>query len=1024
MITDSDLIAVVNSNDTSVVVEFYASDASPGEDGFDPVEALLCFSEIALPLMFEVLDAGVLYTRRVNSYGSTRRTITDETNTFNVTLNNEKDDSGIRTISNFEFNTGFEGLIVVQRLISRSLSTTYQKSLILFAGRCERPKGGSKESLTINASQIISTIDGEMPRRKYSDKDPNGIDPTNPNFEGFRYMPQYGVTTYSPRQKRSGWWFLGSLAGLLLTHDKAAKTLQWSSFSDTDADSYVPFGFGRVQVAGTHLAYADVGRLIYCTTAFLDEKIEAFESYRTDDLRFVVNFTVHKRYGYPAGEGPTPYEQVPVPIDPTAPLPEYPGNGYYANTVMLFTTMTGTNNETVDPAPALIIIALARLVATPDADGHWSGENWSDNPADLAYEVMTDPHYGKLDPSWIDEPSWLETHQFNSEPIYDKSFADSIFVPDTDRFAGGGTELGRFLASTSNISANYLKYLNGDATPSQVHLTTSFVQKYEPESIPVEPTDPGDGGGVFPGGGGIDNLGSSYTLKRRYTSSVLLTDNIKITDFLHNVVFTAARMYMTQMPNGKTGLKNKKPVDFGLALAEVSGDTADIDNIFPWIADKRGYALVDPNTAFSEASAVTDAVYLSSKHLVFSSTTSDVLVITDFADGDLTADPSEASLNVATVTPGDVLDFTLEQVTISFIPGTDDTSATVAGFIAYTINAHPQLNRTFRATWDASGATVIVEYLAGTMTFESDLTETHAPALDDPTDLPALSAGSGSLAAGVFIVGYTWVNFRGETMLSRETITLTADQKIIVGAITPPADAAVRWYCSPAANSNKLRFVLENDGSSFEIEELPSGDAAIVPDFNRTAAEIMRVEMTFSDRAEVRTGLTASNILRNSLKWRIGKEDTVNRIDFKFRDASQDFRLVELRLKDPDSIDKIHKIANKEYNGQAVDNYNQAYRISSGLLAEARDANFFYNLDADKKALLLQEGDVICVTDDGAQVYNLPLMIEEIEITPERGFCVVTFTVRKFANSLYDDSVAERQIPVVVQNGIGTIFAP
>ena len=135
--------------------------------------------------------------------------------------------------------------------------------------------------------------------------------------------------------------------------------------------------------------------------------------------------------------------------------------------------------------------------------------------------------------------------------------------------------------------------------------------------------------------------------------------------------------------------------------------------------------------------------------------------------------------------------------------------------------------------------------------------------------------------------------------------------------------------------------------------------------------------MSFSDRAEPRAGLIASNILTGSLKWLIGKEKTINRIDLKFRDASQDYRLTELHLRNDENINKTKRVANEEYNGQAIDNLNRATRVAQGLLAEARDANFFYNLDVDKIAGLLQEGDVICVTDDGAQTYNLPLM--EIE---------------------------------------------
>lgn len=181
----------------------------------------------------------------------------------------------------------------------------------------------------------------------------------------------------------------------------------------------------------------------------------------------------------------------------------------------------------------------------------------------------------------------------------------------------------------------------------------------------------------------------------------------------------------------------------------------------------------------------------------------------------------------------------------------------------------------------------------------------------------------------------------------------------------------------------------------------------------------MRVEAAFSDRAQTRTTLTASNVLKATYKWKLGaRESAINRIDLKFRDASQDFRLVELRLRDDDHIDKIKKINNKEINGQSIDNYNQAYRIAAGMLTEARDADFFYEWSSDKTAVLLEEGDVVAITDDGAQVYNVPVRIESIEFDVEKGAVTCKFTARLYATSLYDDSVADRTIPIIVENGL------
>jgi hypothetical protein len=48
-------------------------------------------------------------------------------------------------------------------------------------------------------------------------------------------------------------------------------------------------------------------------------------------------------------------------------------------------------------------------------------------------------------------------------------------------------------------------------------------------------------------------------------------------------------------------------------------------------------------------------------------------------------------------------------------------------------------------------------------------------------------------------------------------------------------------------------------------------------------------------------------------------------------------------------------------------------------------------------------------------VYNLPVRIEQIEVEVEGGAPRFTFTARKYNYTFYDDSVAERLVPIVVE---------
>lgn len=506
----------------------------------------------------------------------------------------------------------------------------------------------------------------------------------------------------------------------------------------------------------------------------------------------------------------------------------------------------------------------------------------------------------------------------------------------------------------------------------------------------------------------------------RYTSNVVVSQPIEILDLLNEVIFPGSRMYMTQGANGKIRLHNKKPVDWALGTAAFPiGDTVlDVDDVSAWISDLKYFLLIDPHTNDSEVRAVTDANYSTAQNSVTLTTshTGTEFTVTGFSGSDGNSTPATASIVVNTFTASTTYTVTLDGVAIVFTPSASDTVASISSFLAGALRGHPNLNRKFTITWDGTDTVDLVGRF-GTLTINSGLTLAHVAPVANPTADPVLTpTASGSFAAGDYQVAYAFRNEHGQTLLSTyETVTLTANQKISVSAITPPAGCTVVWYTVPEEGSTKLRYHSENDGSAFVIDTLPLLSASLPPDLNRTGTEVMRIKAVFSDRGEVRSAIGSSNVLRGSFEWMLGnRRKVVNRIDLQYRDASQDWRLVELRLRDDAHIAKIKKVENEEVNGQAIDNYFQAYRITAGLLAEKRDADFFHKWSATRTALLLEEGDVVAITDDGAGVINFPVWIQDISLSiPNAGMPRASFVGMKYANTLYDDSVVERAIPVI-----------
>ena len=394
------------ATDLITVVEFYPSTQVPGVNGFDPDFATLKYAPVA-----GVRYEGNSYTRLVKNFSGINRTISAEANTASVTLDNTS-----RVVSRFEFSTGFEGLIMVIRLISRTASSSLSRSQILFAGRCQKPQSGDKGSLTVSATWILGGLEVTVPRRKFTKEDATGRTADDPEFEGFPYMPSqnFGSVTYSARVKRGG------LLGLFGFKKTVQKTLAFSSFSDLDANKPVPIVFGRSQLQGTHIAYADRGTSIYMRTAFAEGPLYAISSVRSLDARFALTATttVNGLVGTANTDA----------VWLTASAPD-PSSGYYSRTAYGRLSAGNTAVDTEDPAPDVVAIIDGLLVTIPDGSGDWTNtDEWSDNAAALTWYLITSPYYYNLSSSWIDASEATACFNYNEAMIIKGVLTDYLWL--------------------------------------------------------------------------------------------------------------------------------------------------------------------------------------------------------------------------------------------------------------------------------------------------------------------------------------------------------------------------------------------------------------------------------------------------------------------------------------------------------------------------------------------------------------------------------------------------------------------
>lgn len=174
--------------------------------------------------------------------------------------------------------------------------------------------------------------------------------------------------------------------------------------------------------------------------------------------------------------------------------------------------------------------------------------------------------------------------------------------------------------------------------------------------------------------------------------------------------------------------------------------------------------------------------------------------------------------------------------------------------------------------------------------------------------------------------------------------------------------------------------------------------------------EVIRVRMSFSDAESDQADCTRANLLKGQTTWPGGSQQSqVSRVTGTFRDASQDYKATPMIIKDDAYEAQTNRKDNQDVDLSAIDNHHQATRVLNGELAELRDGDFFMTSGADGEALTLQEGEVVCVTEASGGFVNLAIRVESLTFKSD---FTVGFTGRRYLNSMYDDTVEQKNIPL------------
>lgn len=187
-------------------------------------------------------------------------------------------------------------------------------------------------------------------------------------------------------------------------------------------------------------------------------------------------------------------------------------------------------------------------------------------------------------------------------------------------------------------------------------------------------------------------------------------------------------------------------------------------------------------------------------------------------------------------------------------------------------------------------------------------------------------------------------------------------------------------------------------------------DRAVAEDHD-LAEEVLRIQMAFGDTGADHNDLAAANILQHSFSWPLGsRQSSVNRIDSTFTDSPLDFKAQPLRTRDAVHIAQVKKKLPEELTLTGVDGFNQAKRLQANKLALLRDCDFFTQHTADRRALLLEEGDIIVNTHASGGFRNVPITVEDATIDLSR--MTIKVIGRRYLTSAFSDNAPARTVPL------------
>lgn len=1057
------------------LLEFYAHDELPGADGFDPADAIETFAAQ------EITWNGIAYRREFKVRGEASRSMGEKTNSASLTFSNIT-----RYMATWAQTQQIEGMILVIRTVSPDVE---DDSLVLFVGRCDKPGDINKQEFPLTVRQDFGNINVTLPTSEYVAEDPNGHLPSNPLYEGIRFVSLSGFgpsgTVTVPSKS-----FFGKLFG---KSKRVTVTEQWSSLDFTPYGKVIREIFGLVQVEAESIMFQDTGYWLEGLWVWCKGPIVGVFNITVKNFASYGLFGVQTHTGQIGGTGNAlPTIHAPEGLTPktggniTEDM-RFPGSGLFSRLAFTGASIlqSGINDEPVviDTPPIIVGLVQGRVIDLPDSSGVYNREGWSDNGVHQSRFIFTNERFININPAFMEDAVNYRTGLHCDEPILDDTGSQTIVIPSAE-IAQAGTSFKRFRATGIFTPTTVLGFSGDESGPTLEPINGGGPYEPLPDPIPASFTP-------------------EQILRKRYTTNFTISEDVKGVDLIYKTIFPTFKGFMRVNKHGKYEIHSEKSADATRLRAPIAvgATTALVLDVTPWKTGPdllTGRLLTGFGLTTSEVRDLLSADFSTSGNAVTleatdSGTTTATASGATLSGGSTSVQASGTVTVGGTPAAGDTISAVIDGIEVSYTLKATDTTETAAAMLSAFINATPRLKPYIKAFWDVADPSVVtVKCLHGALNLTSTtgfptFLKAHGGPIADPSVAPtAVGSAGGSLAAGAWNVAYADVKqlqaspevLETTALTPVTTVIVTADQKIDVSGLPALVGVSRYFYLSREAGSTQLRYVAtRTNASDFSISAAPDSLAALPPSYNTTGEELLRVAMSFATNSQdiysawpastlillndiylptvlnghkyqvstggttggaepvwpttvggtvasgtavfteigstvlAQAGLKRANILKDTFKWPLGStQSSVNQIKGNFRDPTLDYALRPFKVNDRAHYGKTKKWLPREVDYTAVDNLHQVLRLANADLAKNREGDWFNALGTGPQGLPLEEGDLICCSDDSGGLVNVVTRIEDLGIQSNHHVSIKK--ARKYSTRMFSDDVGSEVIPI------------